>query len=132
MNPFILTVISIATLPIWILPIWIGVVNFNLVATLLGLLFVGLAIAVGFSFFMWAGVAFWLAGFVAVALAIKAREHQQHSGGEEERRNRELIAAIQTWANPHQADDSKEIPLASEPVEAPNGVFRVDVALQGS
>jgi hypothetical protein len=33
MNPFILTIVSIATLPIWILPIWIGVVNFNLVAT---------------------------------------------------------------------------------------------------
>ena len=132
MNPFILTVISIATLPVWILPIWIGVVNFNLVATLLGLLFVGLAIAVGFSFFMWAGVAFWLAGFVAVVLAIKARERQLDSGGEEERHNRELIAAIETWANPHQTDDSKEIPLASEAVKAPNGVFRVDTAFQGS
>ena len=111
MNPFILTVISIATLPIWILPIWIGVVNFNLVATLLGLLFVGLAIAVGFSFFMWAGVAFWLAGFVAVVLAIKARERQLDSGGEEERRNRELIAVIQAWTNSHQSDSPKEIPL---------------------
>ncbi len=124
MNPLLLTVILITTLPICILPIWIGIANFNLVATLLGILFVGLAIAAGFSFVIWAGVAFWLAGFVAVALTIKARERQPDSGGEEERRNRELIAVIQAWANSHQADSPKELPLDPEAVEAPSAAFQ--------
>ena len=119
MNPLMLTVILLATLPICL-----GVANFNLVATLLGVLFLGLAIAVGFSFFMWAGVAFWLAGFAAVVLAIQARERQHDIGSEGEPRNRELMVAIQAWANPQQADASQEIPLGPEAVEAQSTAFQ--------
>jgi len=72
------------------LPIWIGVANFNLVATLLGLLFVGLAFAVGFSFFIWAGVAFWVVGLIATLVMVKSRQRHR----DEERRHRELMAAI--------------------------------------